>query len=114
MVQITCPRRRSGENAGYDVEEYDMNAIDQSRPAEAPDAAGLYRIWPGDGRAPGSESWTHRESTMQIPWAVTERRLTRNVVVPTITAFLPKPGRGQRHGDDRRAGRGIPFPDDRP
>ena len=69
-----------------------MNAIDQSRPAEAPDAAGLYRIWPGDGRAPGSENWTHRESTMQIPWAVTERRLTRNVVVPTITAFLPKPG----------------------
>jgi acetyl esterase/lipase len=70
-----------------------MNAIDQQRPPEAPDAAGIYRIWPGEGRAPGSEHWTHRESTMQIPWTTTNRRLTRNVVIPTITAFLPEPGK---------------------
>lgn len=70
-----------------------MNAIDQQRPPEAPDAAGIYRIWPGEGRAPDTEGWTHRESTMQIPWTTASRRLTRNVVVPTLTAFLPEPGK---------------------
>ena len=70
-----------------------MNAIDQQRPPEAPDAAGVYRIWPGEGRAPGSEHWTHRESTMQIPWTTASRRLTRNVVIPSLTAFLPEPGK---------------------
>lgn len=61
--------------------------------AEAPDAAGVYRIWPGDGQAPGSESWTWQQSTMPIPWAVTERRLSRNVVIPTVTLFRPAPER---------------------
>lgn len=70
-----------------------MNAIDQQRPPEAPDAAGIYRIWPGEGHAPDTEGWTHRESTMQIPWTTASRRLTRNVVVPTLTAFLPEPGK---------------------
>ena len=61
---------------------------------DAPDASAVYRIWPGDGHAPGSESWTHAESTMPIPWAGKEgRRLTRNVVIPTLTMFRPPEGR---------------------
>ena len=59
---------------------------------EAPDAAGVYRVWPGDGVPPGSESWTWQESTMPLPWAVTDRRLTRNVVTPTLTMFTPAAG----------------------
>jgi acetyl esterase/lipase len=59
---------------------------------EAPDAAGVFRIWPGDGAAPGSEGWHWQQSTMPIPWADTDRRLSRNVVVPTVTAFRPAPG----------------------
>lgn len=35
---------------------------------EAPDSAGVYRVWPGDGVAPGSESWTWHESTMPLPY----------------------------------------------
>ena len=64
---------------------------DQGGAAEAPDAAGVYRIWPAT--APGSENWTWEQSTMRIPWAATDRRLTRNVVVPTVTLFRPAPGR---------------------
>ena len=58
---------------------------------EAPDAAGLYRIWPGDGVPPGSESWDWHERTMQAPWTETPRRMTRNVVIPTLTVFRPRP-----------------------
>ena len=59
---------------------------------EAPDAEAVYRIWPGDGVPPGSESWTWSDSTMQIPWSTRQRRLSRNVVVPTVTVFRPAPG----------------------
>jgi len=58
---------------------------------EAPDAAGTYRIWPGV--APGSEEWTWQERTVLVPWApASGRRLTHNVVAPTITAFRPPAG----------------------
>jgi len=50
------------------------------------------RIWSGDGVPPGAEGWTRRESTMQIPWSTAPRRLTRNVVVPTLTVVEPAPG----------------------
>ena len=49
-------------------------------------------IWPGDGVPPGAEGWTRRESTMQIPWSTAPRRLTRNVLVPTLTVVEPAPG----------------------
>lgn len=52
----------------------------------------VLRIWPGDGVPPGAEGWTRTESTMQIPWSTAPRRLTRNVVVPTLTVFEPAPG----------------------
>jgi len=61
--------------------------------SEAPDAIGVFRIWPGNGAPAGSESWTQRESTMQIPWSTQPRRLTRNVVVPTVTVFRPEAGK---------------------
>jgi hypothetical protein len=60
---------------------------------EAADASGVHRIWPGDGRPPGSEDWTWSESTMLAPWSATGMRLSRNVVVPTVTVFEPAPGK---------------------
>ncbi len=57
-----------------------------------PDADGLFAIWPGAGVPPGSEDWTWREQTMQIPWSDTTDRFTRNVVIPTLTLFKPAPG----------------------
>lgn len=64
---------------------------DRQPSTEAPDAEGVYRIWPG--AAPGSEHWTHSERTMQVPWPTSSpRRLTRNVVTPTVTVFRPAPG----------------------
>ncbi|RYE86705.1 MAG: alpha/beta hydrolase [Hyphomicrobiales bacterium] len=59
---------------------------------EAPDAAELFRIWPGDGVGPGSEGWTWSERTMQVPWTDKPIRVARNVVVPTLTVFRPAPG----------------------
>ena len=61
------------------------------RAAEAPDAAEIVRIWPGNGVPPGAENWTQAESTMQVPWTTEPRRLSRNVVIPTLTVFRPDP-----------------------
>jgi len=69
-----------------------------SATAEAPDAEAVLRIWPGNGVPPGSESWTWQESTMQIPWSALPRRLSRNVVVPTVTVFRPAPGKANGAG----------------
>jgi acetyl esterase/lipase len=69
-----------------------MDTISDTR-VEAPDATEIVRIWPGDGVPPGSEGWTQRESTMQVPWAKRAMRLSRNVVVPTLTVFRPAPGK---------------------
>jgi len=60
---------------------------------EAQDATGVFRIWPGDGTAAGSEDWTQAESTMVVPWSKNGIRLSRNVVVPTVTVFEPAPGK---------------------
>jgi len=60
---------------------------------EARDATGVFRIWPGDGTAAGSEDWTQVESTMAVPWTTKDMRLSRNVVVPTLTVFEPAPGK---------------------
>lgn len=72
-----------------------MNTRDQ-RPiaaAEAPEALGVYRIWPGGGRPAGADEGARGEQTMVAPWAAeTGRRMVRNVVVPTITHFGPAPG----------------------
>lgn len=59
--------------------------------AEAPDAAGVYRIWPGVPA--GSEAWTWSERTTQVPWTSASRRHTRNVVIPTLTMFRPPEGK---------------------
>ena len=70
----------------------DGQPINSLATAEAPDATGVFPIWP-DGAAPGSEDWTWAPRTMTIPWAATSRRMTRNVVVPTLTLFRPRPER---------------------
>ena len=43
------------------------------------------RLW--EGAAPGSEDWTHDEQSMASAGGAVER--VRNVVVPTMTAYLP-------------------------
>jgi acetyl esterase/lipase len=56
---------------------------------EAPDAAGVYKIYPGDGLPPGMAA-TYAERTMVDPWQPSNgRRMVRNVAVPTITWFKP-------------------------
>jgi len=65
--------------------------LDRQPSVEAPDAEGVYRIW--SGAAPGSEGWTWSERTMEVPWPTSSpRRLTRNVITPTVTMFRPAPG----------------------
>lgn len=43
-------------------------------------------LWPGT--APGSEGWTRTEAESPAPWDA-KVRLVRNVVRPTLTAYLP-------------------------
>lgn len=50
-------------------------------------------IWPGP--APGSETWTHKERTVENTPIGT---VVFNVVTPTLTAFLPRPGEGTGTG----------------
>lgn len=50
-------------------------------------------VWPGP--APGSESWTHQERTVENTPIGT---VVLNVVTPTLTAFLPRPGEGTGTG----------------
>ena len=75
-------------------------------------------IWPG--AAPGSETWTQKEVTYQNPQ---KEAMVRNVVRPTLTAFLPErskangtavivcPGGGFRFlaSTASRPGRQTPF-----
>jgi acetyl esterase/lipase len=46
-------------------------------------------LWPG--AAPGSESWTQKETESAIPG--TTVRIVQNVTRPTVTAFLPDPSK---------------------
>jgi len=57
-----------------------------------PDAAGVFAIWPGSGVPPGAEKWTWHEQTMQAPGSKVPNRMTRNVVIPTVTMFRPAAG----------------------
>ena len=52
-----------------------------------PGRAQTVNLWPGS--APGSESWTHQERTVENTPIGT---VVLNVVSPTLTAFLPRPG----------------------
>ena len=45
-------------------------------------------LWPGT--SPGSERWTRTEAESPAPWDANVR-LVRNVVRPTLTAYLPDP-----------------------
>jgi acetyl esterase/lipase len=46
----------------------------------------IIRLW--EGKAPGSENWTHQERTSTFPGGGT---VIQDVVDPTITAYLPDP-----------------------
>ncbi|MET0663822.1 MAG: hypothetical protein ABWZ42_11880 [Ilumatobacteraceae bacterium] len=50
-------------------------------------STGPIRLW--DGVAPGSEEWTHDEQPVAVTWGGAGERV-RNVVVPTMTAYLPE------------------------
>jgi acetyl esterase/lipase len=74
-------------------------ACAQSLPAyiEKPDdAAGIFAIWPGSGIPAGSEKWNWHEATTQSPGSQNPNRMTRNVVLPTLTMF--RPASGQANG----------------
>ncbi|MEO6394610.1 MAG: alpha/beta hydrolase fold domain-containing protein [Devosia sp.] len=62
----------------------------------APGGTEIWRIWPGDGVPPGSESWDWTERTAQVPESATPRIYTRNVVIPTVTVH--RPARGTSNG----------------
>jgi acetyl esterase/lipase len=54
--------------------------------AMAASAQQVFSVWPGV--APGSEHWTQKEVEYLDPQ---KQRMVRNVVTPTLTAFLPAP-----------------------
>jgi len=59
----------------------------EAGPARAIKDGQVIPVWPGV--APGSEGWTHQE----IEYRNGERAMVRNVVTPTLTAFLPEPAK---------------------
>ncbi|WP_425839264.1 alpha/beta hydrolase [Streptomyces fractus] len=65
-----------------------MSASQVIDPAVVTDPAAAIRLWPGT--APGSEDATHEESAFRDPKGGLR---IRNVVVPTLTPYLPEPGR---------------------
>lgn len=58
----------------------------------APAGTEVWRIWPGPGNPPGSESWDWNERIAQVPWTDVPRLYARNVVIPTVTVHRPAPG----------------------
>ena len=59
-----------------------------ARPGRGQPAGPVVDVWPGV--APGSERWTHQERTFENTPVGT---VVQNVVRPTLTAYLPAPGR---------------------
>lgn len=53
----------------------------------------VWRIWPGSGPPPGSETWDWSERTAQVPWTDVPRVYARNIVHPTVTVHRPAPGK---------------------
>lgn len=51
-------------------------------------------VWPG--AAPGTENWSQKESSLQIPGI--KHSIVRNVTKPTLTAFLPDRGKAKGTG----------------
>ncbi len=61
--------------------------------AALPARAQVVDLWPG--AAPGTESWTQKERTIEGTPVGT---VVFNVVTPTLTAYLPEPGRATGTG----------------
>ena len=51
----------------------------------------VINIW--SGAAPGSEGWTQKELTAELGFGPSKARIIRNVVQPTLTAYLPDPAK---------------------
>ncbi len=67
----------------------ELKLIEQQVPSsiECPsDATGIFTIWPGNGFPPGGENRSVQEQTTLFNGF----KMTRNVVVPTITMYKPK------------------------
>lgn len=71
----------------------DARITDPAAMADAPDAAGCWRIWPGAGNPPGSEQWDWSERLAPVPWMARPRIYARNVVVPSLALHRPPAGR---------------------
>ena len=54
-------------------------------------AQAVLNLWPGV--APGSENWTRKETITPFVFAGRTVAVTRNVVTPTLTVFLPPDGK---------------------
>ncbi len=54
-------------------------------------ASAVVDLWPGV--VPGSEGWTRKETVTSFVFAGRTVAVTRNVVKPTVTVFLPAPGK---------------------
>lgn len=61
---------------------------------KAPEPEAVIPIWKGP--APGSEAWTQKEIEYRNPQ--TGERMVRNVVTPTLTAYLPDPSKATGTG----------------
>jgi predicted esterase len=68
--------------------------VDPEVVKSAPAGTEVWRIWPGEGVPPGSESWNWRERTTQVPWTDVPRLYARNIVIPTVTVHRPATGNG--------------------
>jgi acetyl esterase/lipase len=64
-------------------------AQDKQTTQEKTGAPRVIPVWPKD--APGSEKWTQKEVEHRDAWLQT--KVVRNVVRPTLTAFLPQPSK---------------------
>ncbi|WP_422929274.1 alpha/beta hydrolase [Singulisphaera sp. PoT] len=61
----------------------------ESKTGNADGASLVIPVWPGD--APGSEGWTQKELEYRNEWD--KKAMVRNVVRPTLTAYLPDPAK---------------------
>jgi acetyl esterase/lipase len=64
----------------------EADAQDKKSKEDKSSATTIIPVWPKD--APGSEKWTQKEVEQTSEWD--RQRIVRNVVRPTLTAFLPE------------------------
>jgi acetyl esterase/lipase len=68
----------------------------QAADAIPPGAKTVLNVWPGV--APGSEGWKQKEKQSEFAFAGKKVKVTRNVVTPTLTVYLPEPSKATGAG----------------